>query len=63
MITTQVKISLVILAAMGIMSGISIVASLPLISLAFSDVEHIDFLSKLLLTIPSFVIALLAVFL
>jgi MFS family permease len=58
--TTSVKISLVILAAMGIMSGIAIVASLPLISLTFSDVEHIDFLSKLLLTLPSFVIALLA---
>ena len=42
------------------MSGITVVSSLPLISHTFSDVANIEFLSKLMLTIPSIVIALFA---
>ena len=61
-ITTKLKISLLILSAMGMMSGIAIVASLPLISHHFSDVKNIDFLSKLLLTVPSIMVALFAPF-
>ncbi len=45
---------------MGVMSGITVVSSLPLISKTFVDIPHIEFLSKLLLTIPSIIIALFA---
>ncbi|MBD3800689.1 MAG: MFS transporter [Campylobacterales bacterium] len=58
----HVKLSLLLLATMGVMSGISIVAALLLISHHFADVPHIAFLSKLLLTIPSLVIAAVAPF-
>ena len=44
------------------MSGVTIVADLPLISEHFSSIENIDFLSKLLLTIPSIMVALFAPF-
>lgn len=42
------------------MSGITVVSSLPLISHTFSDIPDIEFLSKLMLTIPSIIIALFA---
>lgn len=60
--TTPIKlqISLLLLATMGVMSGIAIVATLPLIGHHFNNIENIDFLSKLLLTIPSIMIALVA---
>jgi MFS family permease len=61
-VARHVKLSLLLLATMGVMSGISIVAALPLISHHFADVPHIAFLSKLLLTIPSLVIAAVAPF-
>ncbi len=57
-----VKFSLLVLSALGVMSGIAIVAALPLIAHHFSNVAHIDFLSKLLLTIPSVMVALFAPF-
>ncbi len=59
-ISRNIQISLLLVATMGVMSGITIVASLPLISKTFTDIAHIEFLSKLMLTIPSIVIALLA---
>ena len=58
----SVKFSLLLLATMGVMSGIAIVAALPLISHHFEGIPHIEFLSKLLLTIPSLVIAVVAPF-
>lgn len=61
-VSTSVKISLLLLATMGIMSGIAIVAALPIISHHFAYIEHITFLSKLLMTIPALVITLLAPF-
>ena len=45
---------------MGVMSGITVVSSLPLITKTFSHIPHIDFFSKLMLTIPSIMIALFA---
>ena len=45
---------------MGVMSGITVVSSLPLISRTFNEIPHIEFLSKLMLTIPSVTIAILA---
>jgi len=61
-ITRNIQISLLLVATLGIMSGITVVSSLPLISKTFSDIPHIEFLSKLMLTIPSIIIALFAPF-
>ncbi|HHD79833.1 MAG TPA: MFS transporter [Epsilonproteobacteria bacterium] len=54
----NIQIALLIVATLGIMSGITIVSSLPLISHTFSNIPHIEFLSKLMLTIPSIIIAI-----
>ena len=54
--------ALLLLATLGIMSGITIVSSLPLISHTFSNIPNIEFMSKLMLTIPSMVIALFSPF-
>ncbi len=59
-INKKIQISLLLIATMGVMSGITVVSSLPLISQTFSDLPHIEFLSKLMLTIPSIIIALFA---
>ncbi|MCW8821577.1 MAG: MFS transporter [Sulfurovum sp.] len=61
-ITKNIKISLLLVATLGVMSGITVVSSLPLISHTFSNIPHIEFLSKLMLTIPSIIIALFAPF-
>jgi len=58
----NIKISLLLVATLGVMSGITIVSALPLISHTFSNIPHIEFLSKLMLTIPSIVIAIFAPF-
>ena len=60
--TPLVKFSLLVLSALGVMSGIAIVSALPLIAHHFEGVEHIEFLSKLLLTIPSVMVAIFAPF-
>lgn len=56
----NIHISLLLVATLGVMSGITVVSSLPLISHTFADIPHIEFLSKMMLTIPSIVIALFA---
>lgn len=56
----NIQISLLLIATMGVMSGITVVSSLPLISKTFIDTPHIEFLSKLMLTLPSIIIALFA---
>ena len=58
----NIQIALLLVATLGVMSGITIVSSLPLISHTFTDVPHIEFLSKLMLTIPSIIIALFSPF-
>jgi MFS family permease len=58
----QIQIALLLIATLGVMSGITVVSSLPLISHTFADVPHINFLSKMMLTIPSIIIALFAPF-
>jgi len=60
--TKNIQISLLLVATLGVMSGITVVSSLPLISQTFSSIPNIEFLSKLMLTIPSMVIALFAPF-
>lgn len=59
-INKNIQVSLLLIATMGIMSGITVVSSLPLISQTFHHIPHIEFLSKLMLTLPSIMIALLA---
>lgn len=59
-INKKIQISLLLIATMGVMSGITVVSSLPLISKTFSTVPNIEFLSKLMLTIPSLIIAFFA---
>ncbi len=61
-ITKNIQISLLLVATLGVMSGITVVSSLPLMSQTFSDIPNIEFLSKLMLTIPSIIIALFAPF-
>ena len=56
--TKNIHIALLMVATLGIMSGITIVSSLPLISQTFSNIPNIEFLSKLMLTIPAIIIAL-----
>lgn len=59
-VSKSIQISLLLIATMGVMSGITIVSSLPLMSKTFSHIDNIEFLSKMLLTLPSIIIALLA---
>lgn len=61
-VSKNIQISLLLVATLGVMSGITVVSSLPLISHTFADIPHIEFLSKLMLTIPSIIIALFAPF-
>jgi len=58
----NLQTALLMIATLGIMSGITIVSSLPLISHTFSNIPHIEFLSKLMLTIPAIIIALFSPF-
>ena len=58
----NIQIALLLVATLGIMSGITIVSSLPLISHTFSYIPNIEFLSKLMLTILSIIIALFSPF-
>jgi len=57
-----IQTALLLVATLGIMSGMTIVSSLPLISRTFSEIPHIEFLSKMMLTIPSIIIALFSPF-
>jgi len=61
-VTKNIQISLLLIATLGVMSGITVVSSLPLMSQTFSEIPNIEFLSKLMLTIPSIIIALFAPF-
>lgn len=61
-VTKNIQISLLLVATLGVMSGITVVSSLPLMSQTFSEIPNIKFLSKLMLTIPSIIIALFAPF-
>jgi MFS family permease len=60
--STRIQVSLLLIATLGVMSGITVVSSLPLMSHTFSEIPNIEFLSKLMLTIPSIIIALFAPF-
>ena len=57
------KFTLLLLAMMTMMSNVAVVTTLPLLSEAFKDVDNIAFLSRMMITLPSLAIALLAPFL
>jgi len=61
-ISKSAKIALLLLSTMGVMSGIAIVAALPLIAHHFDTIKNIEFYSKLLLIIPSIIIAIISPF-
>ena len=57
------KVTLLLLAMMTMMSNVAVVTILPRLSEIYSDVEHIAFLSRMMITLPSLSIAILAPFL
>jgi MFS family permease len=57
------KITLLLIAMLGVMSNTAIVTSLPHLGEHFKNTPHIELLSRLMITLPSLVIAILAPFL
>jgi len=55
-------LSLLLVSMLTMLSGTVIVASLPSISKVFVDIPHIDIVARLILTLPSLVIAITAPF-
>lgn len=62
-IKNSTKFTLLLMSMMIMMSNVAIVTSLPLLSHVFKDVQNIEFLSRLMITLPSLAIAFLAPFL
>ncbi len=54
------KLTLFLIALTTMMSNVAIVTIIPHLKEIFNDVENIEFLSRLMITIPSFMIAILA---
>jgi MFS family permease len=54
----KMKLTLLLVSSLTIMSVITISPALPRMALAFADVEHAEFLVKLVLTIPALFIAI-----
>lgn len=55
--------TLLLLAMLSTMSNVAIITAVPSLKLHFSKIENIEFLSRLMITLPSLAIALLAPFL
>ncbi|MDD5549167.1 MAG: MFS transporter, partial [Sulfurovaceae bacterium] len=62
-VETSTKITLLLIAMLGVMSNTAIVTSLPHLGEHFKNVSNIELLSRLMITLPSLVIAMLAPFL
>jgi len=62
-ISLGTKVTLLLLAMMTMMSNVAVVTILPHLSEIYSDVDHIEFLSRMMITLPSLAIAILAPFL
>ncbi|MFT7824521.1 MAG: MFS transporter [Sulfurimonas sp.] len=62
-ISTRTKVTLLLLSMMTMMSNVAIVTSLPHLKDHFPDIDQIEFLSRMMLTLPSLAIAILAPFL
>ena len=57
------KVTLLLLAMMTMMSNVAVVTILPHLSEIYKEVDHIEFLSRMMITLPSLAIAILAPFL
>ena len=62
-ITTQTKLTLLTLSMITMLSNVAIITMIPHLSTIFKDVENIELLSRLMITLPSLSIAFLAPFL
>lgn len=62
-ISNKTKITLLLISITTMMSNVAIVTTIPHLNTIFKDVENIELLSRLMLTLPSLAIALLAPFL
>jgi MFS family permease len=62
-VTIKTKIALLMLAMLGIMSNTAIITSIPQFENIFSDVNKIDLLARLMITLPSLIIAMSSPFL
>jgi len=56
------KVTLLLLAMMTMMSNVAVVTILPRLSEIFSEIDNIAFLSRMMITLPSLAIAILAPF-
>lgn len=61
-ISTATKLTLLLLSMLTMMSNVAVVTVIPHLSTIFKDVENIDLLSRLIITLPSLSIAFLAPF-
>jgi len=59
-ISKSTKFTLLLLSMMTMMSNVAIVTTLPLLTKAYEATEHIEFLARLMITLPSLAIAILA---
>jgi len=62
-ITYATKITLLLLSMTTMMSNVAIITSLPHLADHFPNTPHIDFLSRMMITLPSLAIAILSPFL
>lgn len=62
-VSTPIKITLLLIAMTTMMSNVAIVTALPILKETFGSVAHIELLSRLMITLPSLVIALFSPFL
>ena len=62
MIGLGTKVTLLLLAMMTMMSNVAVVTILPHLSEIYKEVDHIEFLSRMMITLPSLAIAILAPF-
>jgi len=61
-VKTPTKVTLLLLSMLTVMSNVAIITILPHFSNIFKNVENIELLSKLMVTLPSLAIAILAPF-
>ena len=61
-ITLGTKVTLLLLSMMTMMSNVAVVTILPHLSEIYKEVDHIAFLSRMMITLPSLAIAILAPF-
>jgi len=61
-VKTPTKITLLLLSMLTMMSNVAIISMLPHLSTIFKDIENIELLSRMMITLPSLAIAIFAPF-